>query len=69
MKMLNLVYSNALKKYCKLDNLAMIAIWFHWQDLKTNTKQRHFNEIKVLSKFPENFPEIFETTLANTQLN
>lgn len=30
-------YSNALKKYCKLDTLAMIVIWFHWQDLKTNT--------------------------------
>ena len=34
-------YSDALKKYCKLDTLAMIIIWFHWQDLKKNTVDRN----------------------------
>lgn len=33
-------YSDALKKYCKLDTLAMVIIWFHWQDLKNNTIER-----------------------------
>lgn len=33
-------YSDALKKYCKLDTLAMVIIWFHWQDLKNNTIDR-----------------------------
>ena len=26
-------YNKALKKYCKLDTLAMIVIWEHWQEL------------------------------------
>jgi len=26
-------YAEALKKYCKLDTLAMVVIWFHWKDL------------------------------------
>ena len=26
-------YGDALKKYCKLDTLAMVVIWFHWNDL------------------------------------
>lgn len=34
-------YSDALKKYCKLDTLAMVIIWFHWQDLKKNTVDRN----------------------------
>lgn len=33
-------YSDALKKYCKLDTLAMVIIWFHWQDLKSKTIDR-----------------------------
>ena len=33
-------YSDALKKYCKLDTLAMVIIWFHWQDLKSQTIDR-----------------------------
>ena len=27
-------YSGALKKYCKLDTLAMVIIWEHWSNLK-----------------------------------
>jgi CRISPR/Cas system-associated exonuclease Cas4 (RecB family) len=31
-------YNSALKKYCKLDTLAMLIIWEHWQDLlKSNS--------------------------------
>jgi hypothetical protein len=26
-------YKNALLKYCKLDTLAMLIIWEHWNDL------------------------------------
>jgi hypothetical protein len=26
-------YNKALKKYCKLDTLAMIVIWEHWQEI------------------------------------
>jgi hypothetical protein len=26
-------FNDALKKYCKLDTLAMLIIWEHWQDL------------------------------------
>lgn len=33
-------YSDALKKYCKLDTLAMVIIWFHWQDLKSQNIDR-----------------------------
>jgi hypothetical protein len=29
-------YKNALLKYCKLDTLAMVIIWEHWMNLKTN---------------------------------
>jgi hypothetical protein len=28
-----IAYGDALKKYCKLDTLAMVVIWFHWNDL------------------------------------
>jgi hypothetical protein len=28
-----MAYAAALKKYCKLDTLAMVVIWFHWHDL------------------------------------
>jgi hypothetical protein len=28
-----IAYADALKKYCKLDTLAMVVIWFHWKDL------------------------------------
>jgi hypothetical protein len=30
-------YAAALKKYCKLDTLAMVVIWFHWKDLQNKT--------------------------------
>ena len=30
------LYKNALLKYCKLDTLAMVIIWEHWSNLKTN---------------------------------
>jgi hypothetical protein len=26
-------YKNALLKYCKLDTLAMVIIWEHWNNL------------------------------------
>jgi hypothetical protein len=28
------IYNEALLKYCKLDTLAMLIIWEHWEDLK-----------------------------------
>lgn len=34
-------YSDALKKYCKLDTLAMVIILFHWQDLNNKTIDRN----------------------------
>jgi hypothetical protein len=33
-------YVEALKKYCKLDTLAMVVIWFHWNDLRNKTVDR-----------------------------
>lgn len=34
-------YADALKKYCKLDTLAMVIIWFHWKDLQNRTVDRN----------------------------
>ncbi len=34
-------YAEALKKYCKLDTLAMVIIWFHWKDLQNKTIDRN----------------------------
>jgi hypothetical protein len=34
-------YTDALKKYCKLDTLAMVIIWFHWKDLQSKTVDRN----------------------------
>lgn len=33
-------YAEALKKYCKLDTLAMVVIWLHWKDLQNKTIDR-----------------------------
>jgi len=33
-------YAEALKKYCKLDTLAMVVIWYHWNDLRNKTVDR-----------------------------
>jgi hypothetical protein len=32
-------YNEALKQYCKLDTLAMVVIWQHWQDLLKDNYQ------------------------------
>jgi hypothetical protein len=32
-------YNEALKQYCKLDTLAMVIIWQHWQDLINSGEQ------------------------------
>lgn len=32
-------YNEALKQYCKLDTLAMVVIWQHWQDLLQANEQ------------------------------
>ena len=33
-----IAYGDALKKYCKLDTLAMVKILFHWKDLGQKSK-------------------------------
>lgn len=39
-------YGDALKKYCKLDTLAMVVIWFHWNDL---SKQKTVDRDSILN--------------------
>lgn len=40
-------FADALKKYCKLDTLAMVIIWNHWKDLQNKT----INRDTLLHKF------------------
>lgn len=41
-----MAYGDALKKYCKLDTLAMVVIWFHWNDL---SKQKTVDRDTILN--------------------